>query len=125
MGRNHANDSPVRAGSPKLRACLICGGDVEQSRRWGTWNRFCGRSCAAKWMQRQRTPEQAREWGKQGGVARGAVLREHVIERYEREGRQGYWLAYCAGRHALKVENQRQRPGAGWVAATRKQQASA
>lgn len=97
--------------STKLRACLICGGDVEQSRRWGTWNRFCGRPCAARWMQRQRTPEQSRRWGREGGKARAAVHHEHVIEQYEKHGRHGYWLAYCAGRHALKVATLRAKRG--------------
>ena len=97
----------------KLRACLICGGAVDQSRRWGTWNRFCGRSCAAKWMQKQRTPAQSRKWGREGGKARAAVHHEHVIERFESHGRHGYWLAYCAGRHALKVARQRAAAGSG------------
>jgi molybdenum-dependent DNA-binding transcriptional regulator ModE len=52
------------------------------------------------------TAEQRRRGGREGGKARAVRIREDVIERYEREGRLGYWLAYCAGRHASKVARQ-------------------
>lgn len=58
------------------------------------------------------TPAQRRRGGREGGRARAVRIREDVIERFEREGRLGYWLAYCAGRHALKVARQAARKAA-------------
>jgi hypothetical protein len=107
MGRDSAVSDALRAGVPDasgdiVRACLIWGAAVEVSTRWDRWNRFCGRSCAAKWMQRFITPAQRRQWGREGAKARTVRIHEDVIERFEKHGRQGYWLAYCAGREALK-----------------------
>lgn len=88
------------------RVCLICGNAIAQSQRWGTWNRFCSRSCAGKYaanhLKATASSAQRAAWGREGARARTVRIHEDVIERFEKHGRQGYWLAYTAGRHALK-----------------------
>ncbi len=87
--------------------CRDCGRRMPaREPRWGTWRQFCSRRCAGRHMAQSLTLEQRQRGGREGGRARAVCIREDVITRFEKLGRDGYWLAYSAGRHALKVARQ-------------------